>query len=402
MKLLAITTVVVALAAAALLGGILGEDGASAGRSIEAERAATRGLTLQQQARVSGNPELYPRAERALERALRLDPRSGQALRGLSALAASRHRFSESLALARRAQALEPHVAAVYGLIGDANLELGRYREAFAAFDRMTALKPSASSYARISYARELKGDLRGSLEAIELAVDAATVGEPAAWTRTLAGNRLLADQRPAAAKLRFREALSYVPGYPGALSGIAGIRAASGDLEGARALYARAAAAAPVPEFAESLGDTLAQLGRDEAAERAWKRAEELERLFAANGGRNLLETAEFDLNHDRNFRSALDRARRGRAERPSVEGDHVLAWALYKNNRCAEARTVSLRSFQLGTLDVDGLYHHSLIEACLGNAEAAAAYREKVRVLDPAYLANAPSARRLGGAAG
>ncbi len=402
MKFLAATTIVIALAAGALLGGVVGEDGASAGRSIEAERAATRGLTLQQQARVSGNPELYPRAERALEKALRLDPRSGQALRGLSALAASRHRFAESLALARRAQALEPHVAAVYGLIGDANLELGRYREAFAAFDRMTALKPSASSYARISYARELKGDARGSLEAIELAVDAATVGEPAAWTRTLAGNRLLADQRPEAAKFRFREALSYVPGYPGALSGLAEIRAATGDLEGARALYARAASAAPVPEFAESLGDTLAQLGRNAAAERAWERAEELERLFAANGGRNLLETAEFDLNHDRNFRSALDRARRGRAERPSVEGDHVLAWALYKNNRCAEARTVSLRSFRLGTLDVDGLYHHSLIEACLGNAKTAAAYKEKVRALDPTYLANAPSARRLGGSAG
>ena len=402
MKFLAATTIVIALAAAALLGGVVGEDGASAGRSIEAERAATRGLTLQQQARVSGNPALYPRAERALDKALRLDPRSGQALRGLSALAASRHRFSESLALARRAQAIEPHVAAVYGLIGDANLELGRYREAFAAFDKMTALKPSASSYARISYARELKGDARGSLEAIELAVDAATVGEPAAWTRTLAGNRLLADQRPAAAKLRFREALSYVPSYPGALSGLAEIRAANGDLEGARALYARAASAAPVPEFAESLGDILAQLGRDAAAERAWKRAEELERLFAANGGRNLLETAEFDLNHDRNYRSALDRARRGRAERPSVEGDHVLSWALYKNNRCAEARTVSLRSFRLGTLDVDGLYHHSLIEACLGNANAAAAYRQKVRTLDPTYLANAPSARRLGGSAG
>ena len=402
MRLFATTIIVITLASAAFLGGTLREGGAAAAPPFEASRAATRGLVLQQQARVSGNPALYPRAERELRRALRLDPRSAEALRGLAALAASRHRFGESLALAKRAKALEPHVAAVYGLIGDANLELGRYREAFAAFDRMATLKPSASSYARISYARELKGDLRGSLEAIDLAVDAAIVGEPAAWTRTLAGNRLLADQRPAAAKLRFREALSYVPGYPGALSGLAEIRADSGDLEGARALYARAASAAPVPEFAESLGDTLAQLGRTAAAERAWKRAEELERLFAANGGRNLLETAEFDLNHDRNFRSALERARLGRAERPSVEGDHVLAWALYKNNRCAEARKVSLRSLRLGTLDVDGLYHHSLIEACLGNANAAAAYRQKVHALDPGYLATAPSARRLGGSAG
>ena len=352
---------------------------------------------LQQQARVSGNPALYPRAEQALERALRLDPRNASALRGLSALAASRHRFQESLALARRAQALEPGVAVVYGLIGDANLELGRYPEAFAAFDRMAALRPSANVYARISYARELTGDLSGALEAMELAIDSAGVGEPAAWTRTLTGNLLLSLRKTAEAKVRFREALAFVPGYAGALSGLADIRAANGDLEGARALYARAAAAAPVPEFAASLGDVLAQLGREAGAERAWKRADELERLFAANGGRNLLETAEFDLNHDRNFRSALDRARRGRAERPSVEGDHVLAWALYKNGKCAEARVVSLRSFRLGTLDVDGLYHHSLIERCLGNASAADRYAARVEALDPAYLDAPPSPRRL-----
>jgi tetratricopeptide (TPR) repeat protein len=401
MRLLVTTTIVIVLAAGALLGGTFDEGGASAAPSLEAQRAATRGLTLQQQARVSGNPALYPRAEQALEKALRLDPRNGQALRGLSALAASRHRFSESLALARRAQALEPDVAAVHGLIGDANLELGRYNRAFAAFDRLAALKPSVNAYARISYARELRGDTSGAIEAMELAVDASIgAAEPSAWSRTLLGNLLLADRRPAEAKLLFREALAFVPGYPGALSSLAELRTGTGDLEGAAALYRRAAAGAPVPEFAGSLGDTLAALGRSREAERAWRTAESLERLFAANGGRNLLETAEFDLNHDRNLRSALDRARRGRSERPSVEGDHVLAWALYKNDLCAEARQASLRSLRLGTLDVDGLYHHSLIEACLGNRAAAAEYRARVERLDPQYLDAPPSASRLGAA--
>ena len=397
MRLLAVTTTVVALAGGALLGGVFDEGGASAAPSIEAQRAATRGLTLQQQARVSGNPALYPRAERALSEALRLDPGNASAIRGLSALAASRHRFQESLVLAKRARALEPEVAAVYGLIGDASLELGRYREAFAAFDRMAALRPSTNAYARISYARELTGDLPGALAAMELAVDAAGVGEPAAWTRTLTGNLLLSARKPAEAERRFREALAYVPDYPAALSGLAEIRVARGHLRGAVALYRRAAAGAPVPEFAASLGDALDRLGRRQEAERAWQRAEELELLFAANGGRNLLETAEFDLNHDRNFRSALERARRGRAERPSVEGDHVLAWALYKNGLCADARTASLRSLRLGTLDVDGLYHHSLIESCLGHTAAAEAYLDRVRQLDPRYLDNPPSAKRL-----
>jgi tetratricopeptide (TPR) repeat protein len=396
MKRAAFIAAAVAALSAALLGGALRETADA--RPADAEAVALRGLEVQQRARATGNPALYPAAEGLLTRAAELDPRSASAVRGLAALAASRHRFAESLELARRALRLEPGSAATYGLIGDANLELGRYERAFAAFDRMAALKPTANAYARISYARELLGDTPGAIAAMELAVDSSIgVAEPSAWSRTLLGNLLLGARRPAEARIRFREALVFVPGYPGALAGLAELRTTDGDLAGAVALYRRAAAGAPVPEFAASLGDALAALGKREEAQRAWHRAESLERLFAANGGRNLLETAEFDLNHDRNLRSALERARRGRAERPSVEGDHVLAWALYKNGLCAEARTVSLRSLRLGTLDVDGLYHHSLIEACLGDEAAAAAYRERVRRLDPGYLDSPPSARRL-----
>ena len=395
MKTIGFIVLVLAVAGAVLFGGTLQESRAADPRA--AERVAVRGLQLQQQARATGNPALYPRVERELRAALELDPGSGLALRGLAALAASRHRFAESLELAERARDAEPQVAAVYGLIGDANLELGRYRQAFAALERMASLKPSASAYSRVSYARELRGDLEGAIAAMELAVDASIgVVEPSAWSRTLLARLLVAQGRVAAAELRLREALAFVPRYPAALAGLAGVAAGRGDLVTAEKLYRRAADGSPVPEFAARLGDTLNALGRRREAERAWERADRLERLFAANGGRNLLETAEFDLDHDRNVRSALDRARRGRAERPSVEGDHVLAWALYKNDRCAEARVVSLRSLRLGTLDVNGLYHHSLIEACLGNAPAAAAYRDQVRSLDPTYLANAPSSRR------
>lgn len=390
------TAAAAALFAAVLLAGTL-REAAVAAPEPEAERLAAQGLELQQRARVTGDPALYPRAERTLREALALDSRSASALRGLSALAAGRHRFGESLVHARRAMELEPEVAAVYGLIGDASLELGRYREAFAAFDRMAALKPSAAAYARVSYARELRGDLPGALEAMELAVDAAAVGEPAAWSRTLAGNLLLSLNRAEEADVRFREALAFVDGYPQALAGRGDVALAGGETGRAFALYRRAVTGSRIPDLHATLGDVLDHLGRRDEAELAWQRAEALERLFARHGGRNLLETAEFDLNHDRNVRSALDRARRGRAERPSVEGDHVLAWALYKNGLCADARRVSLRSFRLGTRDVDGFYHHALIEECLGNEGEALRYRKRVESLAPGYLARAPSARRL-----
>ncbi|MDQ3066583.1 MAG: tetratricopeptide repeat protein [Actinomycetota bacterium] len=399
MKLIAFLLVVVAAVTAATLGGVF-REGEAASASLqpeEAHRIAVEGLLLQQRARVTGDPAFYPRAERVLNEALEVDPKNAMALRGLAAVAASRHRFNESLELARRAERIQPDIAEVHGLIGDASLELGRYDQAFAAFDRMVALRPSASAYARISYARELIGDIDGAIDAMELAVDSAGIGEPAAWSRTLTGNLLLGDRKIEAASIRYREALEFVPEYAGALAGLGDIALARGDLAKALPLYRRAAKSMAVPDYAATLGDLLGRLGRRPEAERAWKRAESLERLFAANGGSNLLETAEFDLNHDRNFRTALDRARRGRAERPSVEGDHVLAWALYKNGLCAEARTVSLRSLRLGTVDVDGLYHHSLIERCLGNDAAAARYLARVEAADPRYLDAPPSPRRL-----
>ncbi len=395
---LLILVTVAAVVAAALLGGTLREARADAApANAESVRLAEQGLQLQERARRTGDPALYPAAERAFRDAIQLDSRNATAVRGLAALTGSRHRFGEMLPLARRALELEPESADVHGVLGDALLELGRYDEAFAAFDRLATLKPSAGAYARISYARELRGDLDGALEAMDLAIDSAATGEPSALMRTLAGNLLVGEHRLDEAALRYREALAFVPGYAPALAGLGDLAASKGDSGKALSLYRRAAGSSSAAEYSATYGDLLDALGRRADAEKAWARAGELEARFARNGGDNRLETAEFDLNHDRNFADALARARAGRAARPSVEGDHVLAWALYKNNRCAEARAVSLRSLRLGTLDVDGLYHHSLIEACLGNEAAAAEYRARVERLDPAYLDAPPSARRL-----
>ena len=45
--------------------------------------------------------------------------------------------------------------------------------------------------------------------------------------------------------------------------------------------------------------------------------------------------------------------------AERPSIHGDDVLAWALARNGRCAEALVHSKRSLRLGTRDATFFFH-------------------------------------------
>ena len=196
MKALVTATVIVALALAALLGGVARESRSAtpaapapveaealrsgfapgdtqalllrlqadvAARPDDAHPLALLGLAYAQRARETGDAAYVSRADRALRRAVKLEPEDFEALTGLGGVALTRHRFRDALALGRRALAAAPGTAAPYGVLGDALLELGRYDAAFAAFDRMAALKPNTSSYARVSYARELRGDVAGS-----------------------------------------------------------------------------------------------------------------------------------------------------------------------------------------------------------------------------------------------
>ena len=350
------------------------------GKPDDARSLALLGLAYQQRARETGDLSFYERSSSALDRALAHDPQSYNAVTGLAALAASRHRFDEALVLARRAVALSPASAAAHGIVGDSLLELGRYEQAFAAFDRMVTLRPTAASYARVSYGREMLGDTAGAIDAMELAAEAAEPSpEPAAWARTNLGNLHLARGDVPAATNLYRSALGLIPDYAPALGGLARAATYRGQPDEAAELYRAALEAAPVPEFAAGLGDALAEAGQVEEAERAWGRADELERDFVRHGGRNDLERALFDLDHDRNVRGALQLAREGWRQRPSVEGEHALAWALYKNGRCREARVHSVRALRLGTKDIGALLHRSLIERCLGNTKSAAAFRTR-----------------------
>src|SRR5436190_15168776 len=147
------------------------------------------GLTYQQRARETGDPGWYTRSEGVLRRALALDSKDYLAVGGLGSLALSRHRFGDALALGEQARALNPYSARTYGVIGDALVELGRYPEAFRAFDTMSRLRPSLSSYARVSYGRELIGRTAPAITAMKLAVDAASgSAEPTAWTHVQLG----------------------------------------------------------------------------------------------------------------------------------------------------------------------------------------------------------------------
>jgi tetratricopeptide (TPR) repeat protein len=364
----------------------------------DAHGLALLGLAYQQAARESGDPSYYPKSEAALRRALRLGQDDLLATSGLGALALSRHQFRAGLALGRRAVALSPTTARGYGIVGDALVELGRYEEAFAAFDRMASLKPSLASYARVSYARELLGDIDGAAAAMQLAVDAATgQREGQAWAYTQLGKLYATHGRLAAAERQYRRALGVRKGYVYAVDGLAQLAAARGRLGEAISLERRAAEEMPLPQFVAALGDLLRVSGDERGAARQYALINAIDRLFRANGVRVDLESALFDVDHGIHLRRALERARAARADRPSIDGDDVVAWALARNRRCAAALQYSKRALRLGTVDANKFFHRGMIERCLGNgAESKQWFRRALGVNPHFSLIWAPVARR------
>ena len=357
------------------------------------------GLAYQQRARETGDPTYYTKSDGVLRRALRYAPNDLLSTTGLGSLALSRHRFRAALALGRRAVALSPSTARGYGVLGDALLELGHYRQAFATFDRMVSIKPSLSSYARISYARELIGDVRGAAVAMRLAIDAA-VGQPEAlaWSHTQLGKLFWSQGRIVAAAREYRSALAVRRGYVYALDGLAQVEAARGRVWAAIVLEQRAVDGIPLPQFVASLGDLDQLSGHNVAARKQYALIGAIRRLLRANGVKTDLETALFDVDHAIRLPQALSLARAARADRPSIDGDDVLAWALTRNGRCAEALPYSKRALRLGTLDATKLFHRGMVERCLGHPDAQRWFRRALTLNPHFSVLWAPVAKRYG----
>ena len=294
--------------------------------------------------------------------------------------------------------ALAPQTARGFGLLGDALLELGRYDEAFNAFDRQVDLKPSLGGYARIAYARELLGRPRQALAAMELALDSSgNVREPTAWTLVELGKLHFGLGELTLAARDFQAALAALPGYVPALDALARVEAARGRLGRAIELQRRAVEAVPLPHLVAQLGDLLAAAGRQDEARAQYDLVRVIERIQAANGVNSDLETALYRVDHGIRLGETLALARRARADRPSIFGDDVLAWALARNGRCGEALSWSKRSLRLGTRDASMFFHRGMIERCLGHRAESRRWFARALETNPHFsLLWSPTARR------
>ena len=147
---------------------------------------------------MTGNPSLYPKAEGAFDKSLSLRPEGNiAALAGRGALANARHDFAGGLRFADEAVALDGSNAQAAAIRGDALVELGRYDEAFTAYQRAVELAPGLASYTRAAYALDLQGDVAGAARSLELALGGRVLGPASRLRQFLPGRTGLERRRP-------------------------------------------------------------------------------------------------------------------------------------------------------------------------------------------------------------
>ena len=330
--------------------------------AADSRAAVTLADALLRQARVTGNAGLASRAEAALDAVLAAAPNDYAALRERAAVYLSAHRFRDALRAAERARDIQPLDAWNYGAIGDAHLELGEYDQAFAAFDRMATLKPNAAAYARVSYARELQGDLDAALRYMTMAAEATSPqdAESIAWHFAHIAHLELQRGHTAAAEHAYARADFAFPRHPMAIDGMARLCLQRGDNVGALALLEPQLANEATPALMALAADAHLALGHRDQAERLYRLAEAAWESDTPEPAR----LARFLADRGRRTGDAVRIAEQAARERQDIFTMDALAWAYFKDGRVADARRTLPQALRTGSRDLDIRRHATAIK--------------------------------------
>jgi tetratricopeptide (TPR) repeat protein len=313
-------------------------------------------VVFMNEARITGDhPYYYPASMTLVDRALAIDPNDYVALVAKGSVLLSLHRFSDALAVGERAARLFPSNAIVQGILVDAHGELGNYAAAVAAADRMVAIRPDLKSYSRVSYLRELHGEIDGAIEAMRMAVSAGAPGsEEKAWARTTLGDILAKHERTAEAEKEYRVAAIERENYPFALAGLARLAHERGDRETSLRMIDSAIALVPEFSFVQLKSELLRESGRTAEADALVASIEEMLAEDEASGHEMNLELARLYADNRMKLDVALERARRELDRRPeNIDAQHAMAYVLAQSGRVSEARPYIEQAMRLGGSD-------------------------------------------------
>ncbi|MBK8549689.1 MAG: tetratricopeptide repeat protein [Ignavibacteria bacterium] len=347
------------------------------------------GAAYIQKARESNDPEFYSLADDVLNRAIKNEPDNFLAMAELGSVYLSRHHFKEALELSQKALSFNPYSSYSYGVLVDAQVELGMYDEAVQSVQMMINLRPDLSSFSRVSYIRELYGDMQGAIDAMKSAVTAGSpIAENTAWCRVQLGNLFYNKGDVETAEKIFEFVIKDFPDYNHGYGGLAKIKVFKNDYKGAIELYKKALEKNSLPEYLIALGDVYALTGEKIAAEEQYQKVKFIITMFKEKGVDTDLELALFNADHNRNLMESLEDAQKSLENgSKSIKVYHILAWVNFKLGNFEEAGKNIERALRLGTKDPLMYYHAGKICEKSGQPEKSKEYSDFALKINPYY---------------
>ena len=336
-------------------------------------------LAQSRRARETSDVKFYINAEETLKKSFAISPDNFDGKRIEGWLLLGKHEFAAAREEAIQLNKRMPDDVMVYGFLTDANVELGNYDEAEKSAQLMLDLRPgNTPGITRAAYLRELFGDVDGSLELMNMALQSTSPGEAedAAWILTQMAHLQLSVGRVADAESNLQQALARFPGYHYALGNLAKLRIAQKRYDDAVPLLNQRYQAAPHAENLYDLAEAFQLAGRTEEAKMAFAEFERKSLLETDRGDNSNRELIFYYADYAHQPGKALEVARKEFSRRHDVYTLDAFAWALHVNGQDQEARRRIESALQVGIRDARMIRHAGEIALALGDRAAAQKY--------------------------
>jgi tetratricopeptide (TPR) repeat protein len=347
--------------------------------------------------RMTGDDAYLAKARRAAEASVASGvPELNNA--GLAALArvqVASHQFAAARDTAKKLRAIAPAKSFAFAILGDALIELGDYREAADAYQKLAHSDESEIDIEpRLARLAVVRGEIKKAHEHFRNSLQAAKdLSTPAsalvtAWCCVQWGQLYFSCGDWENAEKQYQAALAAVPDYWAALDHLAELRGAQQKYPEAIDLYKKVVSRVPRPDLCQGLGDLYLFSGKSAEAKPWHERAATLYLKSAEQG--NLLyyhHLAGFYCDSVEKPDEALKWARQDLDSRHSIYTHDAMAWALYRDGQFAEAASEMKKALALGTKDSHLFFHASMIATANGDLAGGKEFLRRAGEVNPHY---------------
>jgi tetratricopeptide (TPR) repeat protein len=334
---------------------------------------------LVRRAQETSDVTFYTQAEDAIKKSLEIAPNNFETAKIQVSILLGEHEYPAALQAAKALNKGVPDDVMVYGLLTDANVELGNYKDAEIAAQWMLNLRPgNLPALTHAAHLRELFGDAEGAYELMDMAYQSTPPTETGerAWILTQMGHLRLASGSTDAAERLFQQALIAFPHYPSALGNLAQVRVTQKRYVEAVVLLQERYQAVPDAGSLYDLAEALQLAGRKAEAKRAFADFETKSLLESSRKDNSNRELVFYYADHAQQPAKALKVAQQEYAWRHDVYTLDAYAWALHVNGQNAEARKQMETALAVGIRDARFFHHAREIALKAGDFAAAGHY--------------------------